>query len=319
MLPRKSVVHKLTRSCLRIYGTINTAGHVNLLTLIDSSKAFDEITHTFVLKKLIQLGVSEPFSYLLQDYLTGRTKRVKINNTLSDKMLITSGEHQGSILTPLFFLIYINYLQSVVFSSVALLFADDLKLINGGSPEHLKRLQSDIDSLHFWSTPTCLLYNAKKCSAIEFVPGKNPKKTKVPFLLEVQFLERKTSSKVVKHIFNESLNWNEQVKYRRSKAFNRLFRLKRNTLQSLIITAKVLLYRAITILILLFGSEYWELKKTEHNSFKNFNAEALKWTYGNMNYIDSVFSTNLLPPFSTRLLRINSYCTVDLQERYSRY
>ena len=142
---------------------------------------------------------------------------------------------------------------------------------------------------------------------------KTQKKTKVPFLLEVQFLERKTSSKVVKHIFNESFIWNEQVEYRRSKAFNRLFRLKRNTLQSLIITAKVLLYRAITNLILLFGSEYWELKKTEHNSFKNFNAEALKWTYGNMNYIDSVFSTNLLPPFSTRLLRINGYCTVDLQ------
>ena len=116
-LPRKSIVLQLITSLSRIYGNLNTAGHVNLLALFDFSKAFDKIKHDIVLKKLTQLGVSEKFFHLLRDYLNGRTQRVKINNSLSDKMSITSGVPQGSILGPLFFLIYINDLPSVVFFS----------------------------------------------------------------------------------------------------------------------------------------------------------------------------------------------------------
>ena len=76
-------------------------------------------------------------------------------------MLITSDETQSSISGPLFFLIYISDLSSVVFSGEALLFADDLKMIYKGSAEHLKRLQSDIDNLHSWRTQKYFLFNAK--------------------------------------------------------------------------------------------------------------------------------------------------------------
>ena len=104
-----------------------------------------------------------------------------------------------------------------------------------------------------------------------------------------------------------------------------LFLLKRNTHQSLTITATVHLYRAIiNIPILLFGSECWELKKAEHKLFKNFNVKALKRICHNMNYINSLFSTNLLPPLHYKVLKdflfysniINDYYTVDLTEHY---
>ena len=36
---------------------------------------------------------------------------------------------------------------------------------------------------------------------------------------------------------------------------------------------------------------------------ENFNAKALKWICGNMNYIDSVISTNLLPPLHNKVLK----------------
>ena len=35
---------------------------------------------------------------------------------------------------------------------------------------------------------------------------------------------------------------------------------------------------------------------TEHKLMEHVNAKALKWIRGNMNYIDSVLRTNLLPP-----------------------
>ena len=210
-----------------------------------------------------------------------------------------------------------------MFSSVALLFADDLKLIYSGSPEQLKRLQSDIDNLLFWSTQNCLLFNAKKCSVIEFVPGKNKRKTNVALLLGNEIMKQKTSSKDVGLIINQSLSWKEHLEYRISKALKCLFLLKRNTHQSLTITAKVHLYRAIISPVLVFGSECWELKKTEHK-IENLNAKALKWICGNMNYIGSLISTNLLPPLYYKVLKdflmysniINDYYTVNLTEHY---
>ena len=115
-------------------------------------------------------------------------------------------------------------------------------------------------------------------------------------LLGNEMTKQKTSSKDVGLIINESLCWKELVEYRLSKALKCLFLLMRNTHQSLTITTKVHLYRVITNPLLLFGSGCWELEKVEHKLIENFNAKALKWTCGNMNYIDSLISTNLLPP-----------------------
>ena len=64
--------------------------------------------------------------------------------------------------------------------------------------------------------------------------------------------------------------------------------------------------------------------KVEHKLIENFNAKALKWMCGNMNYIDSLISTNLLPPLYYKVLKdfllysniINDYYTVDLTEHY---
>ena len=134
----------------------------------------------------------------------------------------------------------------------------------------------------------------------------------------------KTSSKDVGLIINESLSWKEHVEYRMSKALKCSSLLKRDAHQSLTITAKVHLYRAIINPILLFGSECWQLKKAEYKLIGNFNTKALKWNCGNMNYIDSLISTNSLPPLYYRVLKdfllysniINDYYTVDLTEHY---
>ena len=137
-------------------------------------------------------------------------------------------------------------------------------------------------------------------------------------------MKQKTTSKDAGLIINESLSWKEHMEYRISKALKSLFLLKRNTHQSLTITAKVHLYRAIINPVLLFGSECWELKKADHKLIENFYAKALKWICGNMSYIDSLISTNILPSLYCKVLKdfllysniINDYYTVDLTEHY---
>jgi len=72
---------------------------------------------------------------LIKSYLENRHQRVKFNNKLSEWDKIIIGITQGSILGPLFFLIYINDIPSVIPYTVSnknapvLLFADDTSVI----------------------------------------------------------------------------------------------------------------------------------------------------------------------------------------------
>ena len=122
------------------------------------------------MKKLLQIPISKAFFELIQDYLLRKRQKVQIGDQLSNERTVTSGVlgsvlgPQGSVLGPLLFLIYINDLPNVVFSSLALPFADDLKLLYNGRPEQesLEKLQTDLQALYNWSVQNHLLFNLKK-------------------------------------------------------------------------------------------------------------------------------------------------------------
>ena len=77
-------------------------------TFIDLRKAFDVIDHSTLLSKLERAG----FQYLELDwfksYLSERQQSVAIKDVISDKMKLTHGVPQGSVLGPTLFNIHIN-------------------------------------------------------------------------------------------------------------------------------------------------------------------------------------------------------------------
>ena len=179
------------------------------------------------MKKLLQIPISKALFELIQDYLLGRTQKVRIGNQLSNERTVTSGVPQGSVLGPLFFLIYINDLPSVVFSSLALLFADDLKLPCNGrrEQESLEKLQTDLQALHNWSVQNHLLFNLKKCSITEIQYARNKNTLDFCFLMDGRNLNHKSLVCDVGLFMDESLNWNEQVEVRVGMARKSFFRL----------------------------------------------------------------------------------------------
>ena len=66
---------------------------------------------------------------LLTDFLSNRKQRVVLNGQVSTQTSINAGVPQGSILSPLLFLIYINDLSDNLSSNVKL-FADDTSLFS---------------------------------------------------------------------------------------------------------------------------------------------------------------------------------------------
>ncbi|CAH8511872.1 unnamed protein product [Dicrocoelium dendriticum] len=133
---------------------------------VDFSKAFDKVPHERLLFKLQAIGVSGRVLSWISDFLSDRIMRVKVNDTYSPSVLMSSGVPQGSVLGPELFKFFINDLPSTL-RTECLIYADDLKLwMEVTSAEDADRLQNTLDRLHDWSLKWQLPINRDKCSVL---------------------------------------------------------------------------------------------------------------------------------------------------------
>ena len=86
---------------------------INLLLFIDFRKAFDLIDSRLLLRKLFHYGFDTSALNLIANYFTDRFQTVKFNNKKSNLMSLNLGVPQGSVLGPLFFLLFINNLAFI--------------------------------------------------------------------------------------------------------------------------------------------------------------------------------------------------------------
>lgn len=104
------------------YSRFNT-----VILFIDFCKAFDSVMPSILLHKLKLYGFSNSAIQLITSYFQNRKQIVKFNSVLSDINEINVGVPQGSILGPLFFLIFINDMPLFLDLFIKL-FADDTTL-----------------------------------------------------------------------------------------------------------------------------------------------------------------------------------------------
>ena len=82
--------------------------NVGTVVLTDFSKAFDLISHTLLIDKMIDMNVRRSIIPWICEFLHNRQQCVKYNDTLSDLLSINAGVPQGTKLGPLGFQIIIN-------------------------------------------------------------------------------------------------------------------------------------------------------------------------------------------------------------------
>ena len=97
----------------------------SLAIFVDCKKAFDTIPHKKLVDKIEQYGID---SKLIKSYLENRTQYTEIKGVKSKKQRLQCGVPQGSILGPLFFIMYINDIREYTNMEV-INFADDTTFI----------------------------------------------------------------------------------------------------------------------------------------------------------------------------------------------
>ena len=99
-------------------GCMNDGGLIergSLLVVLHSSppKAFD----CLLLVRLKAYGLSEDSVLLMESYLSDRFQRVKVVDTFSEWLRVVKDVPQGSVLSPLFFNIFMNDIMHTSFHS----------------------------------------------------------------------------------------------------------------------------------------------------------------------------------------------------------
>ena len=134
----------------------------------DVSKAFDTVSHPKLLNKLASYGIQGKFLNWVRDFLAARTQAVKINSSSSDRLPVTSGVPQGSVLGPLLYLIYSNDIIDVLNNCFVKIFADDCKfyLMTKLLPNHLLFIE-DIAKIFGWYDANQLRISLEKCLILQ--------------------------------------------------------------------------------------------------------------------------------------------------------
>ena len=95
---------------------------------LDLSKAFDTLNHQILFTKLEHYGIRDVALQWTKSYFSCRRQFVQIIQTCSSTHTIKCGVPQGSILGPLFFILYRNDLPRASKLTEPLLFADDTSI-----------------------------------------------------------------------------------------------------------------------------------------------------------------------------------------------
>ena len=133
---------------------------------LDFRKAFDTVPHKRLLSKLWGYGVRGQVLKWVEDFLSDRYQYVSVNDKTSQKIPVTSGVPQGSVLGPVLFIYFINDLPDVI-QCVSRIFADDTKAYDKAIDDaDFECIQNSIDAMVKWGDKWLSFFNTEKCKSL---------------------------------------------------------------------------------------------------------------------------------------------------------
>lgn len=161
-----STIHQLLRVTEFASTSLNWR-NVTGAVFLDVSKAFDSVWHEGLIFKLISYGIPPAMVKLIHSFITARSFRARVENSLSTVRPIEAGVPQGSVLSPLLYNLFTADIPRPVNATLAI-YADDTAILCRSKSATLvtRYLQRTLDELEAWLRLWRIVLNPAKSNAM---------------------------------------------------------------------------------------------------------------------------------------------------------
>ena len=201
------------------------------ILMSDLSKAFDCLPHHVLVEKLKHYKFGTKAQSLINDYLSNRSQRVKIQNSVSSWAPLHKGVPQGSIIGPVCFNLYINDLLLLLESENLLPsnYADDntVTVIGKTRDEVISKLKHTVHLLASWFCDNQMKANVEKFQILFLCPGSREPERNVTIQVGDVSLMSQETAKLLGVSIDRELRFDGYAKILCSRANAKLQILKR--------------------------------------------------------------------------------------------
>ncbi len=267
---------------------------------IDYQKAFDLVDRKSLWTKLLACNIKGKIMKLIYNLYQNTKASVKFNNKLSQSFNCNIGVRQGDNLSPLLFVLFINYFEKFLsekynglntlnnlFRNVStndemltflklyvLLYADDTIIM----AENPNELQLALNALNDYCQAWKLRINVDKTKIIKFSKG-TPQNPTQDFWLNDEKVEVVESYVYLGTTFSSNGKFSEAIEKQINQAHRALFVIKsRKDKYNLPLDIVLDLFDKMILPVLLYGCEIWGLEKLEKlENIEIFHRKFLKY------------------------------------------
>lgn len=281
---------------------------------LDAEKAFDQTWHNGLKYKLYNIGLPNNTLRILSSFLNNRELIISHRGTNSEKIRLKAGTPQGSVLSPLLYIIYVNDLPTCPeYGCNIAQFADDIAIWKSSTSHKVNNtyLQKTLNEIENWCCKWRIKINPVKSNHVTF---KCRSRSNVPPPLTLKLFdqvippvkEAKFLGIILDENFTLTSHINEILKtaWWKLKCLQNLF-LNRNTSSD----NNIRIYNTLLRPIFEYGSfAFLATTKTNLSKLENMHVKALRWAQKIPSHIskDLVLDAANSPSLIERLIDYNS-------------
>ncbi|KAI5734561.1 hypothetical protein M8J77_007970 [Diaphorina citri] len=252
---------------------------------IDFEKAFDKVQHEKLKQILIQKNINTKDIQIITSLYWNQTAKIKVEEGLSEDIMILRGVRQGCVLSPLLF----NTYSEAIFEETLkehkdkgikignevvnnIRYADDTVMLS----DSIQDLQQLVNNLNQKCNEFGLKMNLKKTKLM--LISKTPKNN-VNLTIDGVPIDKVSSYKYLGTWLHEDNNQTKEIRCRIEIARHAFIKMKKCLCsRDINLKLRTRILKCYVFSTLLYGAEVWTLKK---NNEKNINAFEM-WCYRRM-------------------------------------